>query len=647
MATSKARQQEAQPGDGAQDRGDVFPFQAEMQQLLQILIHSLYSEREIFLRELISNAADALNRLKFRTLTDANVQDKDAELEITLEIDPSGKALTVSDTGIGMTRQEVIENLGTIARSGTLEYVKQLSAAEPGRRMDLIGQFGVGFYSVFMVARRVVVDSLPADPGAEPVRWISEGQGQYSVSPGERKRRGTSIRVELKEEAEEFVNASRVEGIVQRYSNFIPHPIRLDGRRLNVQEAIWTLPKSEIEPAQYAEFYKFLTHGTEEPLQTIHLSIDAPVQYRALLYVPPRLTNEVLYSPQPVGVELYANKVLIQRGSQELLPQYLRFLRGVVDTEDLPLNVSRDTVQNNPLLARLRQSLAGRVLRELGNLAQSDADTYRKFWLQYGKVLKEGLSGDSANRERLLELARFNSSNCGSTEELTTLKDYVSRMQEGQKNIYYFSGPSREAIEQNPHLEYFRKKGLEVLYLYDQVDDFVMTGLSEYEGKRFSSIDTAELEALNEEDTAPAAGEALGGEVLDGLLSFIKQTLGDQVSDVKTSKRLVDSPAVLVSTDGIPGNLQKMMKLLNSDFQSTPKVLEVNPAHALIRDMANLRAEDPLHPALKELAEQLFDNCLLVEGLIEHPERMVARIQSLMGRAASLQAAQPASGNKR
>ena len=641
MAKGKSQQE---PSAG--ENGEVFQFQTEMQQLLHILVHSLYSEREVFLRELISNASDAINRLKFYTLTHPKVRDPEAELEITLEVDGDGQALVISDTGLGMTREEMIANLGTIARSGTLEFVKQVSAAEPGQRMDLIGQFGVGFYSVFMVARRVVVDSCPADPKAEPTRWISEGHGEFSVVPGERTVRGTTLRVELKEDSGEFANTARVEGIVQRYSNFIPHPIRLEERRLNVQQAIWTLPKSEVEAEQYGEFYKFLTHGTEEPLRTIHLSIDAPVQYQALLYLPRNLTNEVLYSPKGFGLELYANKVLIQRDSQDLVPLYLRFLRGVVDTEDLPLNVSRDAIQNNPLLVRLKKSLTGRVLRDLVTLAEKEPDTYKTFWLQYGKVFKEGLTGDPEQKERLLELARFNSSACAGPEELITLADYVARMPDSQKEILYFTGPSREAIEGNPQMEFFRQKNLEVLYLTDPVDEFVMAGLFDFQGKSFASIDSPELEVLRDDDAAPA-GEAVEGETLEGLIGFIKESLGGQVSDVKASRRLVDSPALLVSADGVPGNLQKMMRALNQDFQSTPKVLEINPAHEMIRAMASIRAADPKHPALADLAGQMFDNCLLVEGLIEHPERMVRRIQSLMTRAATLQAGGTGAGGSK
>jgi len=624
--------------------GEVFQFQTEMRQLLQILIHSLYSEREIFLRELISNASDAINRLKFRMLTDAGVRDPDTDLEINLEIDEEAKTLTISDTGNGMTRDEAIANLGTIARSGTLEFVKELSQADPSSRMELIGQFGVGFYSVFMVAKRVVVDSCPADPKEAPMRWISEGEGQYSVEAGERTTRGTTIRIEFKDDAEEFSQPYRVEGIVQRYSNFIPHPITLGEKRLNVQEAIWTLPPGQGSEEQYKDFFRFLSHGTEDPLHHIHLSIDAPVQYRALLYIPPHLTNDVLYSPKGFGLELYASKVLIERDSQELLPLHLRFLRGVVDTEDLPLNVSREMVQNNPLLAKLRTSLTGRVLRELANLAEKAPETYLTFWRQYGKVLKEGISSDHANRERLLELTRFNSSACESGEDLITLKDYVGRMPEEQKEIYYFSGPSREAMENHPQMEFFRRKGLEVLYLYDQVDEFVFAGLFEYEGKPIASIDNPDLEVLKEDRPEAPEGPSLEGEALEGLIGYIKTVLGDKVSDVKASTRLVESPALLTSADGIPGNLQKMMKMMGQTVQNTPKVLEINPAHTLIRDMATLRGDSGEPPLLGELAEQLFENCLLMEGLAEKPERMVTRIQSLMARAAALEAEKSGSG---
>ena len=630
-----AKKSETTPS-GTSPEGEVHAFQAEMQQLLHIIIHSLYSEREIFLRELISNASDALNKLKFQMITDSKVRDAKLPLEITIEPDSENKAITLHDTGIGLTREEMIQNLGTIARSGTLEFVRKLSASDPNNRLDLIGQFGVGFYSVFMVAKRVVVDSCPANPKEAAWQWISDGSGEYQLLPSERKERGTSIRLELKEDSEEYCTPIRIENIVRKYSNFVPHPIKLEERQLNSQQAIWSRNKSEVSDEDYNEFYRFLTHGFEDPMHRVHLSIDAPVQYQALLYLPPSLTNEVLYSPTGFGLQLYANRVMIQQETQDLLPLYLRFLRGVVDTEDLPLNVSREMVQKHPLLEKLKSSLTGRVLRDLKSLAESNDESYRAFWRQYGKVFKEGITSDMENRDRLLELLRFNTSTCADGDDLTTLKDYVSRMRDEQKEILYFSGPSREAIERNPNLEYFRKKGLEVIYLFDQVDDFVMSHLQEFEGKPFASIDQASLDSLGENDTP--SGDALKEDEMQPVLAFFKTTLGERVNEVTASKRLVDSPACLVNPENMSGSMQKMMRAINRDFQGIPKILELNPAHSLVRHMAAMLKENTHPDLLKDLAEQIFDNCLLVEGLIEHPEQMVERIQSLMTRTAELQA---------
>ncbi len=665
MATTAAPLHEspagaAAPAAASAQPGDVHAYQAEMQQLLHIIIHSLYSEREIFLRELISNAADALNKLKFETLTRKEVRDPDAPLEITLSLDPAAPALSVADTGIGMTRDELIRNLGTIARSGTLEWVKAAAGREqggpqdkpqggqqsresdagPAQRTQMIGQFGVGFYSVFMVAKRVIVDTCPADPAQPATRWISEGGTSYELQPSARTRRGTEIRVELKPGCEEFAKVPRIEEIVKRYSTFVPHPIRLDSRRLNTQDAIWSQAKSEVSAEQYREFYRFLTHSGEDPLHTIHLSLDAPVQFRALLYVPPQLSNEVLYSPAFAGLQLYASRVMLEEDSQLLLPMYLRFFRGVVDSEDLPLNVSREMVQKSPLLAKLRTTLTGRILRELKTLSEEHGERYKALWLQYGKVLKEGISADLANRDKLLELARFASSIGKDGEDLTTLKDYVSRMREGQKEILYFTGPSREAIERNPNLEYFRRQGLEVLFLTDRgVDDFTMAGLQEFEGKPFASIDNANLEAFKAEPikSPEDAGReaALPTGELEALLTGMKALLGERVGAVTVSKRLVESPATLVNPEHLPGNLQKVMQMMDREFKPTPKTLEVNPGHPLIRNMARLAASKVAaeESLLKDLTEQLLDNCLLVEGQVEHPERMIGRIHAFMTQA--------------
>ena len=388
---------------------------------------------------------------------------------------------------------------------------------------------------------------------------------------------------------------------------------------------------------QYAEFYKFIAHQIDDPLHTIHLTIDAPVQYSALLFIPKHLTNEMLYSRTGFGLKLYANKVFIQDDCQELLPIHMRFLRGVVDSEDLPLNVSREMVQKNQLLTRIRKSLTGRVLRELKSLSEDNPEKYTTFWAEYGKVLKEGITSDDANKQRLLELARYNSSIGENAEDMTTLNDYVSRMREGQKEILYYSGPSREAIERNPNLEYFRRQGLEVLYFYDQVDDFVMAQLREFDGKPFARIDQADLDALKEGDAIESEHEALEDDAMAKLMEYVKERLGERITAVVPSKRLVDSPAVLVSPDGDSVNLEKMMRLLNEKFSPSAKILEINPNHPLVSNLSRMLQSGADDPLLGEITEQLFENCLLVEGMLEKPEKMVARIQTLMERAAALQ----------
>lgn len=622
---------------GTTTPGEVFSFQAEMKQLMHIIIDSLYSEREIFLRELISNAADATEKLKFRTLTDQNVRDPKATLEITLEPKPEEKALIIRDTGIGMTREDLINNLGTIAKSGTMAFAQELAKTSPENRADLIGQFGVGFYSVFMVASRVVVDSCPADTDAESWRWISDGDGEFTLEPSDKKSRGTEIRVEFKEGQEEYFNPTRIEHIVQKYSNFVSCPVLLEGKQLNALDAIWAQSPSEVSEEQYQEFYRYITHGFGDPLNTQHLSIDAPVQYRALLFTPEHLTNEVLYNPNHPGIQLYTAKVLIQSEARDLLPGYLRFLRGVVDTEDLALNVSREMVQNDLMVERLRLSLTGRILRNMKETAEKKPEKYANIWKQYGKIIKEGMGADEENKERLLELLRFDSSASDTGEELISLKTYIDRMKDGQKEIFYLTGPTREALLRNPHLEIFRKKNLEVLLLADPVDDFMMAHLTEFQEVPFASIDSSNLESISDEgEDEESTKNAISAEAQTSLAEFLKEKLGERVADVTASKRLVDSAACLVNPEDMPANMQRMMKMMDKNFAGGPKILEFNPAHPLVHAMSTLREGNPEAPLLQELAEQLYDNCMLTEGLHQSPEQMVGRIQSLMTQAATL-----------
>ena len=606
-------------------------FQAEMQQLLGIIIHSLYSEREVFLRELISNAADALNKIRFLSQTQGDLRDRDAELAISLSVNAEANTLTIEDTGVGMTHQELKDNLGTIARSGTLNFVRGLSQADPALRQELIGQFGVGFYAAFMVAQRVTVDSCPAAADEAAWQWVSEGSGTYTMAPSQRKQRGTTITLELREDAKEFSTSARLEEIVRRYSNFIAYPIRLDGRRLNTLDAVWTRAKDEVKPEQYEAFYQFLTHGFDKPRQTLHFSIDAPVQYRALLFVPSHMTNEMLYSQDYSGLKLYANKVFIQDNCRELLPLYLRFLRGVVDSEDIPLNVSREMVQQGPVVAKIKASLTGRVLRELKTLADSDAAAYNTLWAEYGKVIKEGIPTDPANRERLVELLRFSSTKTEENEGVS-LKGYLERMKPEQKEILYATGPNRQTILRNPSLEYFQKHDLEVLLLDDQVDDFVMTALMTYEGKALANIEQADLEALKPE-SGQEAEPSTQAQALTPLLERMKTLLGSQVKDVTASRRLVDSPAVLTSPDGMSANMAKMMRTMGGLDMPAVRVLEVNPDHPLVQAMLKLAQQNEA-PLLEDLTRQLLDNCLLTEGGLEHPETMVERLHRMMERLA-------------
>ncbi|MDH4120255.1 MAG: molecular chaperone HtpG [Deltaproteobacteria bacterium] len=632
----------AQPvNSSAQPAPETRAFQAEMSQLLNIIIHSLYSEREVFLRELISNAADALSKLKFHMLTQPQVRDPQAELEITLEIDAAAKAVVISDNGIGMTRDELAANLGTIAKSGTLAFLKELTQTNPQGRQELIGQFGVGFYAAFMAAKRVVVDSCPADPGQPAWQWASEGEGTFQLAPSTRTHRGTTVRVELREDAQEFAAGWRLEEIIRKYSNFIPFPIRMEGRRLNTLEALWARPKEDVSAEQHQEFFKYLTHGMEAPWRTLHFSIDAPVQYRALLYLPRHVSSDVLYNPEYTGLQLYANKVFIQSDCRDLLPPYLRFLRGVVDSEDVPLNVSREMAQRGGVLDKIKTSLTGRVLREWKELAQSSPEDYALFWKEYGRVIKEGLPTDFINRERLVELLRFDSSAEGALQPVS-LKEYLGRMKDGQTEILYALGSSRNAVLANPGLEFFKSNGLEVLYLTDPVDGFLVNSLGEFEGKRLAAIDQEGLEALKLGQPAPTSSHESGD--TQPLVDFLTARLKGRVSRVAASQRLVESPAVLVHPAGESAQMDRMMRMMDKDYQAAPKVLEVNPRHPLLRHMGVMLAHDPADPLLGDLADQLLDNCRMAEGLADKPEQMAARIGALMTRAAELRAASVSSG---
>lgn len=610
---------------------ETLEFQAEVKQLLDIVINSLYTDREIFLRELISNAADALEKIRYRSITEKDIADPDLPLEITIEVNDRDKTLTISDTGIGMTRDELVQNLGTIAHSGSKSFVQHL--AESDRKdLNLIGQFGVGFYSAFMVAKNVRVLTRSYRPGAEGCEWVSDGLGSYSTGPADGLRRGTSITLELKDDAAGFASVDNIKRIIQRYSNFVPFPILLGGEKVNMVQAIWARNKNEIKEEEYAEFYKFIANAYDEAVYRLHFSADAPIAINALLFVPGENLERFGFGKLEPGVALYCRKVMIQQKAEGLLPDWLRFLKGVVDSEDIPINISRETMQDSALVARLRKVITGRFLKFLGEQAKEDPDKYGEFWRKFGIFLKEGAASDHAYSKDIAPLLRFESSK-SEPGRLISLDDYVERARENQDSIYFINGPTREIIEAGPYLEAFRVRDLEVIYTHEPVDDFVLTHLGEYKGKKLVSLDQAGVELPELESKDQPEGEGLEGLELRNLTAWIKQVLGDRVSEVRESKRLVESPAMLVNLNGaMTSSMQRIMQVVNKDLGNFyGRALEINPRHGLIKKLASLREKDEEFARLA--VEQVYDNALIAAGLLTDPRGMVDRMYRILERA--------------
>ncbi len=623
---------------GEQATTETYTFQAEIQQLLKILVHSLYTEREIFLRELISNASDALNRVQFQMLTDENVLDPDAELAIYVEVDKEAHTLTVRDTGIGMTREELIENLGTIAQSGAAAFLQRLQeqgqSAETIPATDLIGQFGVGFYSVFMVADKVVVTSRSYRPDAQAWAWTSDGSTTFTVEPAEKETRGTSVTLHLKEDAAEFLETYRLRAIVKRHSDFIPFPIYIDGEVANQQQAIWRRSPRDVSEEDYTAFYRQLTLDFHDPLLHLHIQADAPVQFYSLLYVPGRADRGLLATRPDYGLRLYVRKVLIEERNKEFLPQYLRFVEGVVDSEDLPLNVARESVQATRAIRRIGQALKGKLLAELERLAADEPERYAQFWQEFGVFLKEGVATAPDDAERLARLLRFHSSKSEAETPDVSLADYVARMAESQEHIYYILADDLQSAQHSPHLDAFRARDLEVLYLTDTVDGFMLMNLTEFEGKRLQNVDDAALELPELEASAESESEALDDEAFEAVRQRFADVLGERVLEVRASKVLTDHPVRLVAPPGqLERHVQRVYRLLEQDFEVPRKILEVNPGHPLVRDLAVWVQEQPDASVIDQVIEQLYESALLADGLHPNPASMVARIEALMEHA--------------
>lgn len=616
----------------------TYKFKAEIKQLLDILARSLYTNREVFVRELVSNAADALDKARFQSIRGIEMQQPELPFEIQIDLDKDQKTFTIIDTGIGMTKDELIANIGTIAHSGSAEFLKHVADNEQAGP-TLIGQFGVGFYSVFMVATYVEITTRSYVKESVAWKWTSDGTGSYTIEPEESAPRGTKIVVHLRDDAVEFAEKDRIETVIKKYSNFVPFPIKLDGQQVNKISAIWREPKTSVKDEQYQEFYKFFTNTSEEPLTWLHFSADAPIQINALLFIP-SVNYEILgFSPKEHGVNLFVKRVLIQTDNKDLMPQYLRFMKGVVDTEDLPLNISRETLQENTTVVKIRNLLVKRILSHLADLAKEQLDKYKEFWSQFGRILKEGYM-DYANREKIAELFRFNSSIHANSKELCSLDDYISRMKEGQKDIFYISGASRESVERDPHIEIFKQKGVELLYLYDPIDEFVLSGLFGFKEKNFMSADQADLKALQEIKSSEA-GEEKNYEKqeikkrekrdLEKLCTRIKNILGDQVEEVRLSDRLIDSPAVLVTKEGgMSAHMQKILQVMNKDAAAPKKILEINGSNDLILNLLSMFKNDPKDPYLSKAAEQLFYSAQLQDGFVLDPHKMVSGMQALL-----------------
>ena len=617
-------------------------FQSEVKQLLQLMIHSLYSNKEIFLRELISNASDAADKLRFKALSNPALYEGDGDLRVRVSFDADKGTITISDNGIGMTREQVIDHLGTIAKSGTKEFLTALGQ-DQAKNSQLIGQFGVGFYSAFIVADKVTVKTRAAGEDADKaVLWESAGEGEYSVADIEKKSRGTDVILHLREDEKEFLNEWRLREIIGKYSDHIGLPVEMltkeyddEGKecgekweKINKSDALWTRSKNDVSDEEYKEFYKHLSHDFADPVTWAHNKVEGNQAYTSLLYVPAKAPWDLFNREHKHGLKLYVQRVFIMDDAEQFMPNYLRFMRGLIDSNDLPLNVSREILQDNKITAALRKALTKRSLQMLEKLAKDDAEKYLQFWKEFGLVLKEGPAEDFANKETVAKLLRFASTHNDSSEQTVSLEDYISRMKEGQKAIYYITADSYVAAKNSPHLELFNKKGIEVLLLSDRIDEWMLSYLTEFDGKQLQSITKADLDlgdlADKESETQKQQDEAFGS-----FIERVKNLLGERVKTVRLTHNLTDTPAV-VSTDNDQMTTQ-MAKLFAAAGQPVPEVkytFELNPEHHLVKKVADIADETEF----ADWVELLLEQAMLAErGSLENPAVFIKRINKLLG----------------
>lgn len=636
----------------------VKKFETEVQQLLDLVIHSLYSNRDIFLRELISNSSDAIDKVRFESHSNMAVLEGDPEFKIKLIPDKEAGTLTIRDNGVGMTAEEVERNIGTIAHSGTKAFLTNLKEQNVAEHPELIGQFGVGFYASFMVADRVILVTRRAGHDRDAgVRWESTGDGSYTIEACDKAGRGTEITLHLKEDLKEYLDEWRIRSIVKKYSDYVQYPVVMDVTRtevpkgvngeeiegagtiekteeetLNSMQAIWTRAKSEISEEEYVEFYKHISHDFDKPLKTIHYAAEGTSEFKALLYIPAHKPFDLFYPDRKRGVQLYVRRVFITDNCEHLVPEYLRFMKGVVDSSDLPLNVSREILQEDVQIKRIQKNLVGKVLSTLGEMKEKEPEEYCSFYQEFGPVLKEGVHFDYANRDKLQELLLFEST---TTEAgaFVSLKEYTERMAEGQQEIYYITGTSRAALEQSPHLEIFRKKGYEVLFLTDPVDEWVVQGLTEYAGKKLKAADRGDVSlASDEEKKEQEAKQEEAAKQYGALLQFINGKLADRIKEVRLSNRLTDSACCLVADEyGMNANMERILRAMNQEVPDSKRILELNPDHPLLQVLTAIYEKDQANPRLADYCDLLYDQALLTEGSpIKDPLRFTRLVSELM-----------------
>ncbi|MCW8839636.1 MAG: molecular chaperone HtpG [Gammaproteobacteria bacterium] len=619
---------------------ETLGFETEVKQLLHLMIHSLYSNKEIFLRELVSNASDACDKLRFEALSDDALYEGDNELKIHISFDKEARTVTIRDNGIGMSRDEVIANLGTIAKSGTRAFLEQLTGDQQ-KDANLIGQFGVGFYSSFIVADKVTVTTRRAGLTAEHgVRWESGGEGEYTLENVECSNRGTEIVLHLREDAEEFADGFRLRSIIRKYSDHITLPILMpkepapgeeqpeEGEEtVNKASALWARPKSEISDEEYVEFYKHVSHDWEEPLAWSHNKVEGKLEYTSLLFIPKNAPFDLWDRERRNGIKLYVKRVFIMDDAEHLMPNYLRFVRGVIDSNDLPLNISREILQHNKITDTMRGASVKKVLGLLENIAKNEPEKYAEFWKQFGKVMKEGPGEDFANREQIAGLLRFASTHNDTDEQNISLADYISRMKEGQEAIYYITADSFAAAKNSPHLEIFRKKGIEVLLLHERVDEWLASSLMEFDGKPLKSVTKGELDLGELEDEEEKKQQEAIAEEYEEMVRQVQETLGEKVKEVRISHRLTNSPACLVTEEGeMSANLERILKSVGQDAPTIKPIMEINPEHPLVSKLKGEEGE-----RFDDLTNILFDQALLAEGgTLDDPASFVAKLNKVL-----------------